>query len=572
MFDSDNRDTFDRLVSDLNADERHEMLGRINKNSPETVQFVTTEDNNSEPKISLQARLNKESFFYRFFLWLKSIFFKRSTTTLYNEDLLSNIAKKINHEHPGLINHNNMILDSIFYDRLCNLKNAADFFKPYFSFVENSLGDFYVFLSSFVVPELNDSIKQAVDPFNLSFSKNPTLQLKTELVHKLDEILNSMNTNTRSALYYAISSLNWLKLYTKLPFIHFTSQFTNITGENYTCPYSNALQDYNIFASVFSDIKSISNESLEALYLFSQKKELSKNVQEKDIEKAIKEFMTVANGHLATIQMFISGVPIVKVGKLINFDYEWEPSPSKSSEAWFPTFRNQWKKNLDLQWNNWIRERQKALLTKKLENDFQLQQFPVMQQKPWTKMWMDIPFSYELTGGFISWFATNQYDKIITPLNEVMLEGIFINNENRKEFSEGLDSFSIANKQMLDLLEKLSPNGMLGSVFADLSSNKLKTLNVQKQIDSMMISIESEIREILEKFKNGAIKIDNVLKGFFEQTRDGTHEPLQNWNSIKGHLNREWHDNLREIYDIIKKSIFYISELEPIDAETLQNS
>lgn len=571
MFDSDNRNTFDRLVSDLNADERHEMLGRINKNSPETIQFVNTENDDIEPKISLQTRLNKESLFYRFFLWLKSIFFKRSTTTLYNEDLLSNIAKKINHEHPGLINHHNMILDSIFYDRLCNLKNAADFFKPYFSFVENSLGDFYIFLSSFVVPELNDDIKLNVDPFNLSFSKNPTVQLKSELVHKLDEILNSMDSNIRSKLYYAINSLNWLRLYTKLPFIHFTSQFTNIAGANYTCPYSNAQQDYNIFASAFSDIKSISNECLEALYLFSQKKGLSKNVQEKDIEKAIKEFMAVANGHLATIQMFISGVPIVKVGKLINFDYDWEPNPGKSSEAWFPTFRNQWKKNLDLQWNNWIRERKKALLGKNLENDFQLQQFPVMLQKPWTKMWMHIPFSYELTGGFLSWFATNQYDKIITPLNEVMLEGIFIKNENRKEFSEGLNLFSNTNKQMLDLLEKLAPNGVLGSVFGELSTNKLRTLNIQNQIDSMMASIEGEIREILEKFKTGATKIDNVLKGFFDETRDGTHEPLQNWNSIKGHQNREWRDNLREIYDIVKKSIFYLSELEPIDAETQQN-
>lgn len=569
MFDSDN--TFDRLVSDLNADERHEMLGRINKNSPETIQFVDTENDNSEPKISLQTRLNKESFFYKFFLWLKSIFFKRSTATLYNEDLLSKIAKKINHEHPGLINHRNMILDSIFYDRLCNLKNAADFFKPYFSFVENSLGDFYIFLSSFVVPELNDDIKLNVDPFNLSFSKNPTVQLKSELVHKLDEILNSMDSNIRSKLYYAINSLNWLKLYTKLPFIHFTSQFTNIAGTNYTCPYSNAQQDYNIFASAFSDIKSISNECLEALYLFSQKKGLSKNVQEKDIEKAIKEFMAVANGHLATIQMFISGVPIVKLGKLINFDYDWEPNPGKSSEAWFPTFRNQWKNNLDLQWNNWIRERKKALLGKNLENDFQLQQFPTIPQKPWTKMWMHIPFSYELTGGFLSWFATNQYDKIITPLNEVMLEGIFIKNENRKEFSDGLNLFSTANKQMLDLLEKLSPNGALGSVFGELSTNKLRTLNVQNQIDSMMASIEGEIKDILEKFKTGAKKIDNILKGFFAETRDGTHEPLQNWNSIKGHQNREWRDNLREIYDIVKKSIFYLSELEPIDAETQQN-
>lgn len=568
MLESGEKDTFDRLVADLNAQERHEMLGRINKNAPETIQFVDTETNNTGPTISLLAKLDNESIFYKFFLWLRSLFSKRTKSSIYNEDLLANIAKKVNHNHPGLINHHDFVLDYLFYDRLKSLKGSADFFKPYINFIENAQGDFYIFLSSFVVPELNDNIKKSTDPFSIPFSTNPTMQLKNELTRKLDDILNSIDSDTRKKLYYSIDSLNWLKLYTKLPYLHFLSQFTNISGSNYTCPYSNATQDYNAFAALFSHIKSISSECLEALYLFSQKKELKQGVQEKDVERAVKEFMAIANGHLAAIQMFISEVPIIKVGKLVNSNYDWEPENIEGSEGWFPIFRSQWRKNIDILWNDWIRERKKNILGNNLKEDFGLQEFPVMAWRPWKKMWTSIPFSYELTGGFISWFATEKYDEIITPLNEVMLEGIFIKTENRKEYSDGLNLFVSANKQMLDFLLKLAPDGLYGSVFEDISANKLRTLKVQNQIDAMMSSIESELLNILDKFKTGSKKIDNVFKGFFDDVRDGTHEPLQNWTAIKGHQNREWRDKLREIRDLIKKAIFYISELEPIDAET----
>lgn len=568
MLGSGEKDTFDRLVGDLNAQERHEMLGRINKNAPETIQLIDTETRNTGPVISLLSKLDNESIFYKFFLWLRSLFSKRTKTSIYNEDLLASMAKKVNHNHPGLINHHNFVLDYLFYDRLKSLKEASDFFKPYFSFIENAQGDFYIFLSSFVVPELNDNIKKATDPFSIPFSTNPTMQLKNELTRKLDDILNSIDSDTRKKLYYSIDSLNWLKLFTKLPYLHFLSQFTNVSGSNYTCPYVNATQDYNAFAALFVHVKSISSECLEALYLFSQKKELKQGIQEKDVERAVKEFMTVANGHLVAIKMFISGVPIIKVGKLINSNYDWEPENIEGSEGWFPTFRSQWRKNIDILWNDWIRERKKNLLGNNLKEDFNLQEFPVMAWRPWKKMWTSISFSYELTGGFISWFATEKYDEIITPLNEVMLEGIFIKTENRKEYSDGLNLFVSANKQMLDLLLKLTPDGLYGSVFEDISANKLRTLKVQNQIDSMMSSIESEILNILDNFKTGTKKITNVFNGFFDDIRDGTHEPLQNWTTIKGHQNREWRDKLREIRNLIKRAIFYISELEPIDAET----
>lgn len=568
MLETDNKDAFDKLIAGLSSDERREMLMRINQNTPESIQFVDTEGNLYDDGPSLQMRLNGESVFYKLYLWVRSVFSKKATNKIYNEDLLVRVARKVNRDHPGLINHHAGLLDSVFYERIKTLREAADFFKPYFTFVDASPGDFYVFLSSFVSPELSDSINRNVDPFILPFTKVPSPELKNDLLRRLDELLNTMDSGTRQKLYFAISGLNWLKQFTRLPFIHFCSQFTNVAGSNFTCPYANAKNDFDHFCALFSHVVPVGNESLEALFLFSQKKDLSSNAQGKDVERAVKEFMAVANTHLATIQMFISGVPIVKVGKLVNVDYDWEPGNIEGAEAWFPSFRNHWRIIMEVRWTDWLRERKKSLLSSNLKNDFMLSEFPVIAQRPWTNLWTRVPFSYELTGGFLSWFALEQYDSMINYLNDVLLEGIFIRSENRQAYSEGLSIFVNANKQMLELLNNLAPGGAYGTLFEEFATNKVRTLQIQNQIDNMMKNTEAEVAEILKNFQKGARMIDDVFKGFFDETHDSTHEGLQNWTSLKGHQNREWRDHVRNARELIKKAIFYLSELEPIDQAT----
>lgn len=568
MLDDVKKGSFDKLVAGLTTEDRVSMLDRINKNSAPTVQFIETENQTPEKNLSLHLRFKEESIFYKIVLWFRGLISKKDAEKLYNEDVIANIAKKVNRDHPGVVSHRIQVLDTVFYQHLTALKEAADFFKPYFTFIDDNPGDFYVFLSSFVTPEIADQINSQADPFTLSFDIEPTNEVRNGLLKKLDDILKGIDGQSKSSLYYAVCSVNWLKQFTKLPYLHFTSQFTNLTGTNYTCPYKNAINDFDAFAAVFANIHPVQNEVLEAMLLFAQRKDLSKNTQEKDIERTIKEFLAQANQHFATIQMFISGVPIVRVGKIINGDYDWNSGNIPGVEAWFPSFRNHWRKIFDVRWNDWLRERKKSMLSNNLREDFHLDEFPVMQYRPWQALWMRVPFACELTGGFLSWFAENIYPEYETILNEVMMEGVFIRNENRIEYSEGLNLYVQSISQMNELLERLSPEGEYGQLFEEFASSHIRSFQIQNQIDSMMATTESEIRDIIRKFGKGTRMMDRVFHGFFDNDKDSEHESLQNFTAIKGHQNRVWRDKLFQIRTILQRSIFYISELEPIDAAT----
>ena len=544
------------------------MLEKINQDSVSVVQFVETENQVPEKSLSLHLRFKEESFFYRFFLWLRGIIEKRSSEKIYNEDVIASMARRLNRDHPGIVNHRNGLLDTVFYEHLKALKSAADFFKPYFAIIDDSPGDFYVFLSSFVAPELSEKINSEADPFSLDYSAEPTNDTRAMLLKNLDNILKNIDAGSKSDMYTAVSAVNWLRQFTRLPYIHFTSQFTNLTGSNYTCPYRNAVNDYAAFAAVFTNIIPVKSEVLEAMLMFSQKKDLTKNAQDKDIERTVKEFLSKTNQYFASIQSFISSVPILKTGKIINADYDWLPGNIEGVEAWFPNFRSHWRKIIDVRWGDWLRERKKKNLENYLKNDFGLSEFPVLTYRPWQALWMRVPFSCELTGGFMSWFSENAYDNMIQTLNEVMMEGVFVRNENRIEYSEGLNLFVQSVSQIRELTDRLAPEGEFGALFDEFATSRLRSFQVQNQIDSMMATTESEIKDSVRKFSKGSRMMDKCLNGILSDEKDGVHDGLQNLGTIKGSQNRAWKDRLRNIWETLKKAQFYISELEPIDSAT----
>ncbi len=566
--ENENKNAFDKLVAGLNSEDRQSLLDRINQNSLSTIQAIEPEEDIPEKGITLTEKFENESFFYKIILWIRSLFKQTLKEEIYNDDLMNNLAKRINKNHPGIVNHKMKALDYLFYERLQSLKEAADFFKPFFLLINENPGDFYVFLSSFVAPQLADTINSEADPFILPLTKDVGPETRTELAKRLDNILKEMDHLTKTSIYSAVTVTNWLQNFVQLPFIHFIAQFTNISGSIFTCPYKNAVNDFNQFVKVFSNIVPTQNEVLEAVFLFSQRNNLNENVQDKDVEKAVKEFLAKSKGYISIIQEFNSGVSIQKLGKVINNKYDWQCDSMTGAENWFNLFRNQWRKIQDIRWNDWKREQKKLTLSENLKMDFGLNEFPTLLYRPWLSLWNPVNFSCELTGGFLSWFATEKYDEISLPLNEVMMEGIFIRSENRIEYSEGINNFSNANANMRALLNKLSPKGDYGHVFNEIAQKQVTSLQIQNQINMMMTETENVIKDCIKLFGKGSRTIERVFHGFFDDSKDGIHEGLQNMSTIKGRDSSVFRERLIEIRDLLRKSLFYIAELEPIDAAT----
>ena len=85
----------------------------------------------------------------------------------------------------------------------------------------------------------------------------------------------------------------------------------------------------------------------------------------------------------------------------------------------------------------------------------------------------------------------------------------------------------------------------------------------------MMSTTESEIRDIIKKMGKCCRAFEGIFHGIFDDEKDGEHETLQNFTSIQSPHNRQFREKLQKIRTILKNTIFYVAELEPIDNATM---
>lgn len=565
MNDDQHRGSFDELVAGISSDERKYLLAKINQNREHSFPLVQPAREETDG-FTLDIKLNSESFLYKLFLWIRSLISKKHKLEIYNDDLIRTLARKINKNHPGIVDMQNGLILSLFYEKLKELKNSADFFKPYFNIFNENPGKFYVFMSTFIAPEIASSINAEADPYSVPFEKEGTKEVRSSLLKKMEGILKDIPQKSRAVMYDAVKSLNWLKRFSELPYTHFLAQFTAIVSENYTCPFTNAQTDFNALANVLSDARSIPNEALEALFLFPQRKGGATVELDQDTEKSMREFLSKSAAGISMVQMFISTVPFFALGKVIFSDYDWQIETFGGAEDWFVKFKEEWKIVFDERWESWLRDRKKSQLADVLMEKFGILSFPELPYRPWANLWGGVPFRCEMTGGFLYWFATVKYEEIIGVLNVLVLEGVFLNNDNRAEFSEAMNKFAEINHQVQLFGESLNEKGSVGSVFAKLIADHVRTLKGQNMVNSMILNAETSVRGWESSFCECCRTIEKVLAGILDDEKtDKKYESIQNLMTIKGRENRAFRDNLQAEREVLLESRRILAEIEPLD-------
>lgn len=565
MNENQHRCSFDELVAGISSDERKYLLAKINQNREHSFPLVQPAREETDG-FTLDIKLNSESFLYKLFLWIRSLVSKKHRLEIYNNDLIRTLARKINKNHPGIVDMQNGLILSLFYEKLKELKNAADFFKPYFNIFNENPGKFYVFMSTFIAPEIASSINAEADPYSVPFEKEGTKEVRSSLLKKMEGILKDIPQKSRAVMYDAVKSLNWLKRFSELPYMHFLAQFTAIVSETYTCPFTNAQTDFNALASVLSDARSIPNEALEALFLFPQRKGGATVELDQDTEKSMREFLSKSAAGISMVQMFISTVPFFALGKVIFSDYDWQIETFGGAEDWFVKFKEEWKIVFDERWESWLRDRKKSQLADVLMENFGILSFPELPYRPWANLWGGVPFRCEMTGGFLYWFATVKYEEVMGVLNVLVLEGVFLNNDNRAEFSEAMNKFAEINHQVQLFGESLNEKGSVGSVFAKLIADHVRTLKGQNMVNSIILNAETSVRGWESSFCDCCRTIEKVLSGILDDEKtDKKYESIQNLMTIKGRENRAYRDNLQAEREVLLESHKILAEIEPLD-------
>ena len=421
-------------------------------------------------------------------------------------------------------------------------------------------------MGSIVVPEVTQRMNAEVDPTTLPLDREVTNELRSSFLRKMDEVIKDIPPHRRGYLYQCAVSAEWLYQFTRLPFERFVSAFSAGVNDAQAARFESVTSELNSFAKILCNGTSMPGEALESIYLFSAKKMVPAESEATDDDSRAKEFMDKATGFMTIIHIFINSVPLRYVNKIVYNNIQWQPEQFSGAEDWFAKYKDQWKRLFDGQWDYWIKEKKRASLNKRLKENFGIDSIPLLPDRPWANMWgTGVTFHYESTAGFLYWFVSKKQHEVTEPLKILLLEGQFVNKENRAEFANTLNDLSQVSSAMYDLAQDLSANGQTGLIFDKLASDHLRTLAAQSKIDTIVIEKEALVKARKNSFCGCARSILNVLNGIFAEKKDTRYDGIQNLASIQGGQNAAFRRNLETSMDVFAAALDVLKELEQID-------
>lgn len=559
--------TFDKLTAGLDNDERLTLLKKMKAGTdPETQSLEDTNKNEPATIGNAAVCLKSESLLLRIFMYIKSFFTSCPVETVYNEHRISNIAHSIEQAYPGIINYKNGLLLTDVYNELFNLRAVAEFFRSSIAVYEDNQGSFFAFMGSLIMPELSESISGESNPYSIPFDREVTAELRTSLIHKMDEKIQSILPENKSKLYEAVQCLEWLRQFTHLPFEKFLARFANPDGESniHTCLIDAASQEIAEFAKVLCNGRRILPEVLESLYMVGANK-IPHDNNDFDASEAASKYLSQSQSQISQLKMSINSIPFRKLGCIAFHSFFWQPAQLEGAEDWFVKYKNYWKKLFDQQWDSWLKDRKKEQTRIYLEKRFNFKDFPLLPHRPWASIWDGIPFSREFSMGFVHAFYETLYP-VYSPLFKIIInEGDFIQKENRFEFTDAYNELEHQKQDFIDLDTNLSSSGAIGASFIQVANSGVRTIQSQGKADALMRKIESDSAVIIGKFCASCRSIQLILTGITIDKHDNNYNTLTNIATIQGHNNTQFKQQLAQFSFDFKDILELVKNLETIE-------
>lgn len=577
MMGSAPANSFESLVQGISSEERRELLQKLKKYVGEAPRPMPIAKDEVRDTLTLANKLSGEPLLYRILLWIRAIFTQQTKEEIYNYDLVNRLSRSISSQHPGIMDGERRLLCTVFLEKLKGLKECADFFTPYMGRIAENRGEFYVFMSTLITPEIAEAINEDADPYSVPFDRTLSADTKSSLVHKLNDVLDDISDVSKQQMRASVACIEWLRAFSQIRFEHFISLFTR-SGTISTCMFNYAKNDYAQFAKVLSQATTVSDKVLDALFLFSlQNSEGESTSQDAVGEKELQEFALKATTKLSSVQMFVNTVPVVSIGKVIWRNYEWNPEVFGGGEDWQNLFRARWREVFDKRWSAYLNDRKRKEIEGMIKETYGINQFPSLSNRPWESV-NGLQFRCEMTAAFIVWFAQNEWPIISPALETLMMEGVFVIGANQNEFSVSLNETFELMAKIKEFALSLETKGAVSIALNKLVAERTNTINWQAKLASLMVQSENNIKDLCSDLCKQCRTMERIFCGIFNDgvgvSPEGNalsiaqverYDTIRNLGTIKGIDNSRWRQTLERARKSLDGARRVLSEIEPLE-------
>ncbi len=538
---------FDRLVEELNKDERRRLLQQIESGlvlSSEPLRPETSE----APGPDIESAFQALGSFLRFIYRLKGLFTGKSGEEAYMESLLARLKKDITHQSPKLADFRHQIFLDRMKTELDSLREAADTLQRFvFPTLEKNRAEFIAFLTRCHAEGLISRLEDETDPRTIIGEKSIEQEsdIKAEMERRFLEILGSLPEDERRSIYLDCQSLEYLKLLCLTDFEGLLARFTfDKVRDSHVCAFAEIGKRLLTLADILGSARlPPSKTGLKAVCLFALR--LTEGRQDEDLNDYLQREFTAAEEALYRIRSFNAHIPLGPLTKILANDYSYQTAGLKGGEDWFVIFKKYWAVRLSASYRDYVHALRTTTAEERAFSLLGTRRFEAIRNYHPSFYDQSLTVAHWRSLSFILAFFKNIFvPKMQKSLKVLFLNGEFYKTENRLEYGETFNFLSTINEKLLIFEKRLAPEGELGKPIAESKKENLNEPERLKKIELQIRKADAEALTMVQRTIDCLKILNKILNGILYSEAGGTYDTLSNLGYVGGKendlLKKDW--------------------------------
>jgi hypothetical protein len=254
-----------------------------------------------------------------------------------------------------------------------------------------------------------------------------------------------------------------------------------------------------------------------------------------NMENEMKTLLSRAHKALGVIRSFNKTAPLNRILRCAEKDMSIVPKMISGGEDWFSMYKDYWRRAVEEQFNNYIRNHHRRELMEEFADFFGGAEIAPLAGAESEDNPSGLPFKGAFCLAFLRTFISELFfPQLNLVLRPILIDGNFFKKENFTEFSESYDALFKADGVIRRFEGDISGAGDLGKQHAaakmDMSSLSVKRHKI------LLVENEAteEAKRIIDRIRDAITLLIKVLGGILTKSPDGKYDTLTNLADMSG--------------------------------------
>jgi hypothetical protein len=523
---------FNKLISELSLDERNNLLEKLSGQAGFSSAALYKESPDGDNP-HLEFNYQRLPWYSRLWYFMLSFFNSRSPVKIFEDHIMFQLYRKMEEKSPGFYNYPKDILLPKFQEELIKLKEGSRFFYDALdASLNQDRGGLFIFLGSLEMPGIHKRIIADTDPEQLvsRFQDLGEVEIRQKAVKAMEEVLADMSQEEREKMYYSARSLYCLKQLSSFLYDRLINNFSHdsSSGPGSVCPTRLVREQLITLNNILFSLKNPPPITLlESLFVFVLNER--SNEPDFDMSTEMRILLDKAETSLLIIRYFNLNVPLTQLIRCITRNPGASPKNIGGGEDWYVAYRERWKSQIEEQFMLFAKTKRQRDIQNSFRYFFRGANLKILENMSTEQN----PSGLIIKGAHCLSFLQTFYavvfmGEVNKHLRPILIDGEFINKENKTEFTEAYNNLIKLDDLIKRYDKNISPDGDYGKRYAQ-AKNEISVLPIKRRkIQIVLEEASREAERIIGQTREALEAMIRILGGITKTGTDDKYDTLAN--------------------------------------------